>query len=139
MNVVRFFALASGARSNAAEAGCAITGAAGRLVAVIEDTGCAPNRTLPTPNVGNLGALTTGAVAGMTVAPGGIGGGGAVTLTCGAAAGACTAGPSANPNVLDVAGAAERVALARSVREILSSGSSAGAALQPKIVHPPFS
>jgi hypothetical protein len=107
---------------------------------VTADTGCEPNRTLPTPNVCPLGVFNVAAAPGTGVCPGGIGGGGALTLAGGAVGPLCTAcSLSANPRVRDIAGAVVRVALAKSVREIFSSGSSAGEELHPNTVHPPFS
>lgn len=75
--------------------------------------------------------------AGCSVAPGGNGGGGALTRI-GIGAGLGADEPASAPGETGAAGAAS-VGLTRSLPLNRSLGSSAGAALQPNTVHPPFS
>ena len=140
MKVVRFLAFSSTTKSDSVGMAATVTGEVAAVVIVTADTGCEPNRTLPTPNVCALGVFNVGAAPRTGGSPGGIGGGGAFTLAEGVVGPLCTACPSsANPRVRDIAGAVVRVALAKSVREIFNSGSSAGEELHPNTVHPPFS
>src|SRR5260221_2087008 len=131
MNVLRFFALGSGSRSKSKEDAAAAAGTG---------TGGASKNILPTPT--RAEGRRIGAAA--TTEPGGNGGGAAFT-GFGGAFGVQPRGGSPSPASICGrlpavgAGAAPVIGEAMSRRVTLNLCSSAGAALHPNTVQPPFS
>src|SRR5882724_9654849 len=131
MNVLRFFALGSGSRSKSKEEAAAAAGTG---------TGGASKNILPTPT--RAEGRRIGAAA--TTEPGGNGGGAAFT-GFGGAFGFQPGGVSPIPGSICGrlpavgAGAALVIGEAMSWRVTLTFCSSAGAALHPNTVQPPFS
>jgi hypothetical protein len=141
MKLLRFFALGSGVKSNSAAAACPCVAATGTGTGI----GVLPNSTLPDPKRGipsvfaEAGDATCAGTGGT--APGGIGGGAAFTGIDGAFGfqpGGIKPTPGSIsgklPIELTVAGLP-----AISLPVSVTFCSSAGAALHPKTVHPPFS